>query len=49
MTPIDLGLSVKWGDRYLDAPDEYSEGLHTGWGDITGNINGNDYSKYTNG
>lgn len=49
MTPIDLGLSVKWGDRYLGAPDEYSEGLYTGWGDITGNINGNNYSDYTHG
>lgn len=44
--PTDLGLSVKWADRYLYAPDDKSYGTYVGWGDITGELKVEGYQNY---
>ena len=44
--PIDLGLSVKWANKYLGASDAYSLGSYVGWGDITGQLKSPDATKY---
>ena len=32
---VDLGLSVKWADRNLDAATQYDDGLPYQWGETT--------------
>lgn len=44
--PVDLGLSVKWADRYLYATDDKSYGTYVGWGDITGELKVEGYQNY---
>lgn len=44
--PTDLGLSVKWADRYLYATDDKSYGTYVGWGDITGELKVEGYQNY---
>lgn len=37
---VDLGLSVMWGDRNLEAESTENSGLTCGWGDPTGTMKG---------